>query len=437
MDVIEFLKSASPFGAIEPEQLRKLAEKLVPVSAARGSLIVREGEQGKSCYLIRSGQVEILQKEGRGEKTVASLGPGTLFGETSLLTESPRNATVRAVEPTELLELKREDFLQVLGVNRQLSHQIFELMALRDRPKRKAGIEEHPLTSEEGIDITVLKDPSRGTYYRLSPEGLFLWKRLDGRLHLKDLTLLYLEQFKQFAPYVIAETISGLVTAGFVEGQSTRARFLLAAAGWKKAIGCLIQIMEWRWMIRDVDEKLSILYQRAIRHLFNTTAQILLALISLGGVTGFVISLSQSSLHVAIEESDMLGWGMVVIALIFSAALHEAGHAFATKAFGRKVLGLGIGWNWISPILFVDTSDIWLAPRRQRIAVHWAGPYTHLILGGIVSLLFPFFDSPSIQGVLRLFAGGSYLLFLLNLIPAFNFDGHYLLKEFRTSSSLR
>src|SRR5204863_9222398 len=59
--------------------------------------------------------------------------------------------------------------------------------------------------------------------------------------------------------------------------------------------------------------------------------------------------------------------------LVVSILLHELGHALTCKAFGREIRRGGFMLFFGFPACFVDTSDIWLDPRRRRIAVSGAG----------------------------------------------------------------
>ncbi|MBI4371102.1 MAG: cyclic nucleotide-binding domain-containing protein [Elusimicrobia bacterium] len=425
----DFLKLASPFGALKTERLRLLARRIHRLSLKRGGEVVREGENGRSCFLVRTGQVEVSRQEQGLKKVVAILGPGSLFGESALLTESPRNASVKALEAAELLEIRREDFLELIQEDQTLNRQIFELLGLRDAPRRVPGIQEHAMTTEEGVSITILSDPARGTYFRLTPHGRLIWDNLDGRKNLQDLALLYFETFRLFAPQAIAETVSGLVAAGFAESRTSRATWLFLPSWGQRAVGFLRFCLEWRVMLRNTDGLSARLY-RAVSPLFTRSGQIALAAVSLAGL-GFFLRDVRAAPRLG---ASALSPGVLIAGVacfVVSGLLHEAGHALATKSFGRKILGVGIGWNWITPILFVDTSDMWLAPRGQRMAVHWAGPYVHLILGGMAALLAHASQNPAVQNGLSLFAGGSYLLFLLNIIPILNFDGHSLLKELK------
>ena len=96
--VAKFLKQASPFATLDADRLRRLVARLERLTVPAGEDVVRQGEPGDSCYLVRSGRVEVVAgQHGSGKRSLATLGPGSLFGEAALLTDAPRNATVRAL----------------------------------------------------------------------------------------------------------------------------------------------------------------------------------------------------------------------------------------------------------------------------------------------------------------------------------------------------
>jgi MFS family permease len=104
---LELLRGV-PLLALLPEPtLERLARALVPVTAATGEAVIREGEHGDRFYVIESGGVEVT-KEGRH---VAHLGPGDFVGEIALLRDVPRTATVTATADTVLQALERRDFI--------------------------------------------------------------------------------------------------------------------------------------------------------------------------------------------------------------------------------------------------------------------------------------------------------------------------------------
>ena len=398
------------------------------------------GEYGEECYLLRSGQVEVVVEEEGGERSLATLEAGSLFGEAALLTDAPRNATVRALEPCELLALRRTDLLEAIGEDRHAGDRMLELLRLRDRPRRKRGVEAHHRTTPTGETITTLKDPQRGAYYRLSPRGFFLWQRLDGSHTLRDLSLEYLVEFGSFAPQAISDTIGGLAEAGFTEGARPAGAVLERVArttGWQRATTVARRIMEWQGSVRGVDEPLTRLYRGGMFLLYTRLAQVFLAAIALVGIVAFAVGIRE--LGAALEASEAGGWLLLfwIPATLFALLVHEAGHAFTTKHFGREVPRVGIGWYWFGPVAYVDTSDMWLEGRWPRIAVSLAGPYTNLVIGSLASIAAWFLPNAVVSAVLWEFALLSYLGVLLNLNPLLEFDGYYILIDLLERPNLR
>ena len=72
--------------------------------------MIKEGDSGHEFFVIVEGTADVE----RGGKKIAKLGPGDFFGEIALLRDVPRTATVRAVSPSELFALDRDDFLAAL-----------------------------------------------------------------------------------------------------------------------------------------------------------------------------------------------------------------------------------------------------------------------------------------------------------------------------------
>lgn len=73
-----------------------------------------EGDPGDRMYIVRSGKVRILKREGGQMNTLAEFGPGGFFGEMSLLDNSPRSATVQACEDTELAVVDQPSLTKTL-----------------------------------------------------------------------------------------------------------------------------------------------------------------------------------------------------------------------------------------------------------------------------------------------------------------------------------
>lgn len=80
-----------------------------------GDIIMRQGEQGDTAYIIEDGRVEItIQRPGGEEQIVGTRGKGTIIGEMAIVDNAPRTATVKALEDCELLEINQADFARRL-----------------------------------------------------------------------------------------------------------------------------------------------------------------------------------------------------------------------------------------------------------------------------------------------------------------------------------
>ena len=102
-------------------ELEKLISKLKKTFFKKGTIIIREGEEGEYFYFISNGKVGVWIKKGLGKKFLKNLGPGEYFGEMALLAGGKRNATIIAEEDTNLFMLLREDFRNMLFENPSLT----------------------------------------------------------------------------------------------------------------------------------------------------------------------------------------------------------------------------------------------------------------------------------------------------------------------------
>jgi CPA1 family monovalent cation:H+ antiporter len=126
------LRKVPFFNELSEEDLAKIAGRTGIGSFLPGEEIVREGERGSAMFLIGRGAVQVSTKDAEGrEIMLARLGAGDFFGEIALLHAQPRTATVRAVSPCTLLELRRDDLLPALEHSPRLAEALEQ--AYRDR----------------------------------------------------------------------------------------------------------------------------------------------------------------------------------------------------------------------------------------------------------------------------------------------------------------
>jgi cAMP-dependent protein kinase regulator len=109
------LPSLPLFSALPARALERLLTLMEVREYASGERVITQGEEGKEAYVVVRGSLRAQRHtsgnvENEDDGTVlAVLGPGAIFGEMALVSDSPRAASVHAQEPTRVLVMKRSD----------------------------------------------------------------------------------------------------------------------------------------------------------------------------------------------------------------------------------------------------------------------------------------------------------------------------------------
>lgn len=93
--------------ALSDDEFGEMAASLVAHEYDDGDEIVEEGTPGDSLFVVVRGRVGVSTRKGAEEVPLAELSSGDFFGEAALLSGRPRTATIRALGPSECLELTR------------------------------------------------------------------------------------------------------------------------------------------------------------------------------------------------------------------------------------------------------------------------------------------------------------------------------------------
>jgi len=107
---LDLLRGVPFLSVLPPSALELLAQAAVPMTAAAGKVIIRQGEPGDRFYVVASGRVGVAIDG----KRVATEGPCDYFGEIALLEHIPRTATVTAQTDVELWTLDRDSFIEAV-----------------------------------------------------------------------------------------------------------------------------------------------------------------------------------------------------------------------------------------------------------------------------------------------------------------------------------
>ena len=134
MNHIDFLRNVSLFESLDQQELEALSDLAFTRTFSKDNVIILAEEEGDTLFIIKKGQVKvsIVSEEGR-EVILSLLGESSVFGELSLLDGKPRSANVVATEETDLLMLRRADFVQLIYKTPQIATALLAELATRLR----------------------------------------------------------------------------------------------------------------------------------------------------------------------------------------------------------------------------------------------------------------------------------------------------------------
>ena len=153
-----------------------------------GETIISQGDAGDCAYIIESGRIEILIENKDGEtQYVGTRGPGAMIGEMAIIDDSPRTATIRAVEDCDLLEITKEDFALKMDnadpVMRMTTQVI--LTRYRDMIKRSRIIGDPPSINEAEEAELSYSEGSRAV------ESIKITNDFENALNTQEISLHY------------------------------------------------------------------------------------------------------------------------------------------------------------------------------------------------------------------------------------------------------
>jgi len=133
-DVVELLGRVPAFSTLEPSDLQRIAELAVPRRFEPGQAVFREGDQSDTCYVVREGHARAIRTHGDGRTiTLATFGPGDIFGELAMFEDERRSATVEAIEPTSVVGVLGPDMRRLMGEHPEIATRLVIALGRRLR----------------------------------------------------------------------------------------------------------------------------------------------------------------------------------------------------------------------------------------------------------------------------------------------------------------
>nr|XP_046148088.1 cGMP-dependent protein kinase 1-like isoform X3 [Oncorhynchus gorbuscha]XP_046148089.1 cGMP-dependent protein kinase 1-like isoform X3 [Oncorhynchus gorbuscha]XP_046148090.1 cGMP-dependent protein kinase 1-like isoform X3 [Oncorhynchus gorbuscha]XP_046148091.1 cGMP-dependent protein kinase 1-like isoform X3 [Oncorhynchus gorbuscha]XP_046148093.1 cGMP-dependent protein kinase 1-like isoform X3 [Oncorhynchus gorbuscha]XP_046148094.1 cGMP-dependent protein kinase 1-like isoform X3 [Oncorhynchu len=127
-----FLKTSRTLKALNDSQLSKIIDSMEEVKYQNNDVIVREGAEGNTFYIILKGEVKVTKKLNGQEKQIRKMGKGEHFGELALIREILRTATCTAVGPVTCISIDKEVFEETIPIEHLELHDDISSMVLEE-----------------------------------------------------------------------------------------------------------------------------------------------------------------------------------------------------------------------------------------------------------------------------------------------------------------
>lgn len=327
--------------------------------------------------------------------------------------------------------------------------------ALRDRldyasfvPTPRPDLVRAELHRRDGSPYTMLKNPAgdggAGSYVRLDPADVALLELMDGRRSVQEILVTHLERSGVFALDRLSRLTAALRANGFF-GEAPPALYekLRARRAGRdpmvRASRFLHRLVLWdiaHWS--NAHGFVDLLYRAGGRLAFTRLGAGLLIAFTVAGMAVWVNELLASRHQlVTLGGSYVLGILALVVLQVLSITVHEAGHALAIRHFKRHIRRCGVAMYYLFPCFYVDSTDMSLGSRRERVIVSLAGPFGGLSVGAACAVVAAADPGGVVGGIAFKAASLFVFQFVLNLLPILELDGYHVLVDALEAPFLR
>ena len=197
------LRNVPLFSVLPENQLSLLTSMVTRKTFARGTTIISAGGPTDSLFIIISGRLKVMMSDDEGREVIlAILGLNEFFGEMSLVDDSPRSASVVAIEACELLSLAKRDFNKCLEDNFEMAMTVMRGLVKRLRE------------ADQKIGSLALMD----VYGRVARLLLEMSEEVDGeRVVVKKLAKQDIAKMIGASREMVSRVMKDLQSRGYIE----------------------------------------------------------------------------------------------------------------------------------------------------------------------------------------------------------------------------
>lgn len=303
------------------------------------------------------------------------------------------------------------------------------------RPRLRAHVRTHRQRFR-GETWYVLQDPQSGRFHRLSPAAHYITCMMDGRRTVEDIWHLAQARYPEDPPIqddvirLLAQFHAGDLLIGGIPPNMEE----LTERADRHARQTMMQYvrnpLSLRFPLIDPDTFLTATMP-FLRFLFGPIGLVLwLAVVTTGAV---VAAMNWNGLTHNIADQVLSAENIILLLVAYPLvkALHELGHAYATKRWGGEVHEMGVMLLVFMPIPYVDASaSSAFANKWQRALVGGAGILVELFVAAIAVIVWASVEPGAVRALafsVALIGGVSTVLFNGN--PLLRFDGYYVLAD--------
>ncbi len=169
--VAQLLGRVPVFSTLEPADLERVAAVTVPRTFAPGQAVFREGDASDTCYIVREGHARAVRTHGDGRTiTLATFGPGDIFGELAMFEDELRSATVEAIETTSVVGVLGPDMRRLMSEHPQIAMRLVIALGRRLRETNERLSRQSFQTVQSRVAV-VLSDLVRAEVAAGKPEA--------------------------------------------------------------------------------------------------------------------------------------------------------------------------------------------------------------------------------------------------------------------------
>ena len=129
--LVKALRSVPDFASLDNHALLRIVGASINLFWPAGSVIFERGSPSEALYIVLSGRVRILERDGQREVEVARVEPGSSFGELSLLLNTKHTKEARAEQDAELMVVPKDSFQELLESSPDLAEHFRRRLAER------------------------------------------------------------------------------------------------------------------------------------------------------------------------------------------------------------------------------------------------------------------------------------------------------------------